>query len=248
MDGFREAIDTCRLRDMGFKGNWFTWQRGVSGFLASEEWCTQFPNAEVIHLPIYKSDHAPILLKATVGGGEWRRDRAFYFEAHWLSNSECEKIVERTWKDYCTEPVHARIGKRIKEKEWKLKQRENGDNEAWRVIWSIEGPPKLKHFLWRGCKGGLAVMERLYKRHIVQSMECRVCGAEVESVIHSLFECHYAKEIWRSSMVADIITRAPSSSMGDILVWVRERVEKKEMGCFGALCWAAWHCRNTHIF
>ncbi|KAL2935181.1 hypothetical protein RDABS01_018299 [Bienertia sinuspersici] len=113
-------------------------------------------------------------------------------------------------------------------------QREIVDNEAWRVIWSIEGPPKLKHFLWRACKGHLAVMERFYKRHIVQSMECRVCGAEVESVIHSLFECHYAKEIWRSSMVADIITRAPTSSMGERLVWVKERVEKKELGCYYA--------------
>ncbi|KAL2903813.1 hypothetical protein RDABS01_002523 [Bienertia sinuspersici] len=89
---------------------------------------------------------------------------------------------------------------------------------AWRVIWSIEGPPKLKHFLWRACKGNLAMIERLYKRHIVQSMECRVCGADVESVIHSLFECHYGKEIWSSSMVADIITRAPPSSMGERLV------------------------------
>ncbi|KAL2925558.1 Carbamoyl-phosphate synthase large chain [Bienertia sinuspersici] len=55
MDAFREVIVYCSLRDLGFHGNTFTWYRGNNPSTIV---------TEVVYFPIYRSDHAPILLKA----------------------------------------------------------------------------------------------------------------------------------------------------------------------------------------
>lgn len=107
MDAFREAIDCCVLRDMGFRGNMFTWQRGntpatfvrerLDRFLANEGWCNLFPNAAVVHLPIYCSDHAPLLLK-TENVASTQKSRMFRFESLWLSKEECAEVVNNSWR------------------------------------------------------------------------------------------------------------------------------------------------------
>lgn len=68
------------------------------------------------------------------------------------------------------------------------------DTELWKGVWSIDGPNKLKHFVWRACKGSMAVKERLYHRHITTDNVCQICGEE-ETIIHSLFFCKYAMDI-----------------------------------------------------
>lgn len=52
IDAFREAIDVCEFPDLGFKGNIFTWQRGISletlvrerldRYIADEQWFCMF--------------------------------------------------------------------------------------------------------------------------------------------------------------------------------------------------------------
>ncbi|KAL2900568.1 hypothetical protein RDABS01_025650 [Bienertia sinuspersici] len=70
------------------------------------------------------------------------------------------------------------------------------ERACWKTIWNMEGPPRLKHFVWRACKGALAVMERLYDRYIIPSMECKVCDSSCETIIHALLSCKYSNEIW----------------------------------------------------
>ncbi|KAL2929580.1 Thymidylate kinase [Bienertia sinuspersici] len=65
MDSFRKAIDDCCLRDLGYKGSIFTWtcvRERLDRFFADDGWCNIYPFYEVIHFPIYKSDHALICL------------------------------------------------------------------------------------------------------------------------------------------------------------------------------------------
>ena len=74
MQGFREALDYFRLKDMGFNGFPFTWcnrqpgdqnvwirlDRGV----ASVDWMLRFPATRIHHLDAFHSDHRPLLLCA----------------------------------------------------------------------------------------------------------------------------------------------------------------------------------------
>ncbi|KAL2936773.1 Protein translocase subunit SecA, partial [Bienertia sinuspersici] len=108
MDDFRSAMDDCALRDLGYMGNKFTWQRGLTEetmlrgrldrFMACDDWCSLFPSNEVCHFPIHRSDHAPIMLQAGKNDEQWRKGRLFKFEAYWLSREECEEVVRNAWQ------------------------------------------------------------------------------------------------------------------------------------------------------
>lgn len=119
MDAFRNTIDDCELRDLGCKGSVFTWQRGNSmatlvkerldRFLANNGWMAMFPYSEVIHFPIYKSDHAPILLKFGKDKTRYKKGKLFRFEALWLSKEECAEVVAKAWKDRGSDAMTVRV-------------------------------------------------------------------------------------------------------------------------------------------
>ncbi|KAL2929270.1 hypothetical protein RDABS01_034681 [Bienertia sinuspersici] len=92
------------------------------------------------------------------------------------------------------------------------------------------------------------VMERLHNRHTVANTRCQVCGAEVESFSHAMFECKFAMEIWKHSSFVGLLLDAPVTSMAEKLKWVAGRVDKDELRRFCALMWAAWSCRNLYLF
>lgn len=73
MAEFREEVDVCCLRDLGYEGKWYTWEKGktvetrvherLERYLASQSWLNMFPSAHVEHLLGYKSDHTAILVR-----------------------------------------------------------------------------------------------------------------------------------------------------------------------------------------
>ncbi|KAM1743525.1 hypothetical protein ACFX12_013409 [Malus domestica] len=86
---FLEAVCYCKLRDLGFLGNPFTWVTFRSGgikerldrFLATDSWKDLFPNFVVRHLDLYNSDHVSIDL-STKNRASPRRSQppSFHFE------------------------------------------------------------------------------------------------------------------------------------------------------------------------
>ncbi|XP_021740393.1 uncharacterized protein LOC110706745 [Chenopodium quinoa] len=119
MQNFRDAIEDCNLRDMGFKGCAYTWQRGrtvetvirerLDRFLGDEAWCNMFPQAEVKHMVRIASDHAPIMMSTTMIFDRGKKSRPFRFEAWWLSSSECTEVVEKTWRENADAMPHEKV-------------------------------------------------------------------------------------------------------------------------------------------
>ena len=72
MEDFRDVLDDCGFRDLGFVGGKFTWCNGhPNGFtiwerldrvVATIEWLGKFLVTKVIHLECGSSDHKPILI------------------------------------------------------------------------------------------------------------------------------------------------------------------------------------------
>ncbi|XP_057249396.1 uncharacterized protein LOC130590838 [Beta vulgaris subsp. vulgaris] len=117
---FREVMDSCRLRDLGYEGQWWTWERGRSSntrvrerldrFVATSDWLELFPQATVTHLLRYKSDHCPIVVRLSPrrkhqGAGR----RGFKFETAWLLEEGCERTVKEAWEQGAGKNVVARI-------------------------------------------------------------------------------------------------------------------------------------------
>ncbi|XP_021743457.1 uncharacterized protein LOC110709547 [Chenopodium quinoa] len=153
IDAFREAIDDCDCRNLGYKGNVFTWQRGTSmetvvrerldRYIASSGWCSLFPSFEVIHLLICHSDHAPILLKFGESEVEQKNGNFFRFEALWLSKEECGLIHERIARvaeglSSWAAATFGVIKKKIKKVESRLKEAQRQQLDARRLKQCVE--------------------------------------------------------------------------------------------------------------
>jgi len=78
---------------------------------------------------------------------------------------------------------------RLRVVETKLKARTMQDNKWWNLLWGLEVPPKLKHFLWRVSHGWLAIKTKLKRRHVVDDDICQLCRSAEETINHVLFEC-----------------------------------------------------------
>lgn len=123
IDGFREALDHCCLRDIRFEGYRFTWSNNRAGedntqerldlFFASDTWVQEFPCSKVVHLPKRKSDHVPITIHVQaniqVTGKKTKKRRGFRFEKEWLRDDECGHVVADSWQVHCFDKVRGKI-------------------------------------------------------------------------------------------------------------------------------------------
>ncbi|KAE8786302.1 Elongation factor 1-alpha [Hordeum vulgare] len=109
MNDFRDALDFCELRDIGFEGDMYTWRnhsRQASSYIcerldhatANSDWCAAFPHAVVRNGDPRHSDHRPIIVYMEGADRGWRRsDHNFRFEARWLQEDGCEEVIKKAW-------------------------------------------------------------------------------------------------------------------------------------------------------
>ncbi|KAM0859925.1 hypothetical protein ACQ4PT_046881 [Festuca glaucescens] len=107
MQGFRDAVDVCNLVDLGYSGNFWTWEKKVVGgtytlvrldrALGSAEWCAQFPLANVSHIDTATSDHRGLLLNLTDDTDLRRGNCQFRYEAMWDRHPELKPTVTASW-------------------------------------------------------------------------------------------------------------------------------------------------------
>ena len=117
MQGFRDALDYCGLRDIGYNGYPFIWsnQRPIhhnvwvrlDREVASVDWMLKFPTTRVHHLEAFYSDRRPILLVSNFKQKRfYQKGRPFRFEAMWLKDKSCENVIKTSWESSLgTSPV-----------------------------------------------------------------------------------------------------------------------------------------------
>ena len=110
MQGFRDALDYCAFKDLGFNGFPFTWcNRRLSAHnvwirldrgVAIVEWILRFPTSHIHHLECFHSYHRLLLLISDVEQKRfYKKGRHFRFEAMWLKDKSCEDVVKQSWVD-----------------------------------------------------------------------------------------------------------------------------------------------------
>lgn len=108
MNCFRECLDFCGLKDLGYSGLSYTWcNRRFDGVvvwvrsdraLATPDWMLKFPSVRLHHLPGFSSNHKLIwLCSDDVQSRFFRPQRPFRFEATWLKYERCEEVVNEAW-------------------------------------------------------------------------------------------------------------------------------------------------------
>ncbi|XP_035543621.1 uncharacterized protein LOC118347698 [Juglans regia] len=74
--------------------------------------------------------------------------------------------------------------------------REGSKDEKWSIIWNLTVPNSVKIFLWKVGNNLLPTKENLFKRKIVTEKSCTICFAESETIMHAIWECPAANDIW----------------------------------------------------
>ncbi|KAK8660939.1 hypothetical protein V6N13_051845 [Hibiscus sabdariffa] len=98
---FRKFVFDNGLRDMGFSGPQFTWQRGgaqarLDRFLCNMQWDEAFPESSVHHLLRMKSDHRPLLLQVGPLYRNHSKPRFQYFTG-WRFHEDFRRMVKDSW-------------------------------------------------------------------------------------------------------------------------------------------------------
>ena len=89
--------------------------------------------------------------------------------------------------------------KKIREDYWEgsascsnMKKRQ----KEWTQLWNMKLPPKIKIFCWRLALNSLPTGSVLKSRSMVDTAECRLCGADEDTWDHALLNCTSSKCIW----------------------------------------------------
>lgn len=117
--------------------------------------------------------------------------------------------------------------------------------KCWSTIWSIPGPPKLRHFVWRACHGSLATKSVLFQRYCVPSAGCDQCNGGVESIMHALVDCPKVNPMWSTHSACVLIESAPRDSFSEMLCWIYNHAQREELLSIYTTLWAAWSFRNN---
>uniref|UniRef100_A0A803MRY4 Reverse transcriptase zinc-binding domain-containing protein n=1 Tax=Chenopodium quinoa TaxID=63459 RepID=A0A803MRY4_CHEQI len=122
-----------------------------------------------------------------------------------------------------------------------------GSAENWRYIWKINGPQKMKHFIWKACSKSMAVNSELHRRHIIEDNYCQRCREDVETVTHAIFKCPTVRSVWENSSFWEEVQQIGEESF-EVFKRVTEHYSHHDVYTFSALAWAMWTSRNKALF
>ena len=67
------------------------------------------------------------------------------------------------------------------------------------LIWKLQVPPKIKHFLWRLLRGCLATQSNLIRKNVKCPLTCVCCDVNIENEWHLFFVCDHAQNCWQAA-------------------------------------------------
>ena len=105
MVAFRDALDDCKLVDLGFKGVPFTYDNKRGGrknvkvrldrVVADAGWRDTFPDASVEHIISSCSDHCALLVRLQAEKLPQNKRRCRQYELFWERASDLPEIIEQ---------------------------------------------------------------------------------------------------------------------------------------------------------
>lgn len=127
-------------------------------------------------------------------------------------------------------------------KAWIFRTSSSTDDNSWRLVWGLNGPPKLCHFIWRACHGILGCERMLsppshYVSVVMPNPWC-CCRVYFPCVIRMRACCGY---ICGSSGFDLLIAEAPRSSFGEYYTCLASKVSAGELLSMSTLMWLRGH-------
>ncbi|KAK7386980.1 hypothetical protein VNO78_27402 [Psophocarpus tetragonolobus] len=124
----------------------------------------------------------------------------------------------------------------------------------WLAICSIVAPPDVKVLMWSICQDALPTFEYLFRRKLVNSPLCPICGTEPETVEHVFLFCPWTRPLWFGS---DFHWCIDVSTAQNFQLWLYQKLVEihrvypenanQVYAQVGSICWAIWKGRNEFV-
>jgi len=120
----------------------------------------------------------------------------------------------------------------------------------WKDIWRLKVPPKIKHLLWRMCRGCLPSRVRLQDKGVTCPTRCVNCNLDHEDLNHIFFECSFAIHVWLSAGIWYEVQNAvvQSNFAVEAIFHLLQHLSTTHQQRFAALCWSLWKHRNLKVW
>lgn len=73
----------------------------------------------------------------------------------------------------------------------------------WNQLWQLTGPARGSLLLWMTAHDRLKTKALLWRRQILDSLRCDLCGIADESTLHAVRDCNLSRKIW-AHLVPDV--------------------------------------------
>lgn len=123
---------------------------------------------------------------------------------------------------------------------------DNG-NDVWKACWSLQVTNTVKMFLWRACHNLLPTKANLVRRKVVENALCPICHREEETVVHLLWECASASDIWSGSSIT--LEKSPNAGMDfcHLFASILSRCDATKVALLAVTATRIWLRRNDVV-
>lgn len=139
------------------------------------------------------------------------------------------------------------VAKQLRKEEFKAGEssEHKADGPLWSRIWKAEVPNKIKIFSWRACHNILPTQDNLIRRRVGESAQCCFCHKETDSVLHVLWSCGAAQDVWAGSLGRLQKSCSKQNDFVQLVIGLMVKLSSKEWNLFWVICWQIWNQRNT---
>ncbi|KAL5736435.1 hypothetical protein ACOSQ2_031223 [Xanthoceras sorbifolium] len=114
-------------------------------------------------------------------------------------------------------------------------------------LWGLNIPAKVRMFVWRACRNLLPTRSLLAARRVPVGAGCPLCGADVDSVLHSLWLCRTLVESKAAVPFLAGLRLPAVGSFFDFIIACSSVLLVQEMELLLVLLWRFWFRRNRAV-
>lgn len=116
-----------------------------------------------------------------------------------------------------------------------------------RSLWKARVPNKIKLFVWRAWNNYVPTVDNLRARALnLTSVSCTLCGNIGEEIVHVLFKCSMAKEVWDRSCFGSFYATTGAVTFEDFCHVILDKFPSG-WEVFLMTLWSLWTRRNKHF-
>ena len=116
-----------------------------------------------------------------------------------------------------------------------------GGSQVWAKVWKMKVPNKIRVFAWRACQNILRTCENFFRRKVVSDDYCERCNQAPESVLHVLWECRAAQDVWAGGPGRLQKVGTEHMDFMQLIEYLIHRLSEEALELFWVHCWLIWN-------